>query len=80
MNLRYPDSWASGPKGRHHLAASESAASPRRVASSGQGLQYFNEIYVRRHRRWMVPYRKKHGLRALYHHIDKVRGKNGTTG
>jgi hypothetical protein len=35
-------------------------------------LQYFNELYVGGNRKWMVAHRRKHGIRALRHHIDQV--------
>jgi len=73
MNLRYPDflgieaqkagtTWLHLNLRRH----------PGVWLPPVKELQYFNEIYVRRHRRWMEPYRRKHGIRALCHHIDKV--------
>ncbi len=35
-------------------------------------LQYFNQLYLQRDRRWMLAHRRRHGIRALTHHIDQV--------
>ena len=73
MNLRYPDFLGIGAQKAGttwlHLNLRRH---PGVWLPPVKELQYFNEIYVRRHRRWMEPYRRKHGIRALCHHIDKV--------
>jgi hypothetical protein len=73
MNLRYPDFLGIGAQKAGttwlHLNLRRH---PGVWLPPVKELQYFNEIYVTRHRRWMEPYRKKHGVRALTHHIGKV--------
>jgi len=81
MNLRYPDFLGIGAQKAGttwlHLNLRRH---PGVWLPPVKELQYFNEIYVRRHRRWMVPYRKKHGLRRYTTTSTRCRGKNGTTG
>jgi hypothetical protein len=73
MNLRYPDFLGIGAqKAGTTWLHMNLRRHPGVWLPPVKELQYFNEIYVRRHRRWMVPYRRKHGIRALTHHMDKV--------
>ena len=73
MNLRYPDFLGIGAQKAGttwlHLNLRRH---PGVWLPPVKELQYFNQIYVQRHRKWMVAYRRKHGMRALAHHIEKV--------
>lgn len=73
MNLRYPDFLGIGAqKAGTTWLHMNLRRHPGVWLPPVKELQYFNEIYVRRHRRWMIPYRRKHGIRALTHHMEKV--------
>ena len=73
MNLRYPDFLGIGAQKAGttwlHLNLRRH---PGVWLPPVKELQYFNEIYLRRHRAWTVPHRRRLSIRALCRHIDKV--------